>query len=518
MGSTESTPLRCKLYRKSNRYEHNRGRLAPVEVCVPPELIGRCLIDGKLVSAVDNGVFSVNNPTTGKIIGDAALCEAPDIAAAVSAARRAWPTWATLSTRERAQLLLSCASALEGRIEDVARLCSLETGKAIRTESRPEATELPAIFNFYGGLAWEAKGETIPFASNVLSMSIREPLGVIAAIVPWNAPLLLSALKIGPALATGNTVVLKSSELAPFAVLRMAHLLANVLPPGVLNVVSGEGHAAGVSLVAHPDVAAVTFTGGVHTGRAVYQAAAARIIPVTLELGGKSPMIVLSDCDTERAVEGALASMRFTRQGQSCTAASRIYVQRPLLETFIRLLAARLDELVIGDPLREETDVGPLISADHKGRVDAYLAEAAQRSGVELLECGSFANNPHAARGAFSKLFIVSGVTHNDRIAREEIFGPVTCVMPFETPDEALQLANDSEFGLSASIWTKNLSVALTLANRISAGVVQINQNVVVQPNVGVGGTKSSGLGHEGTKEAMIEHFTRRKSLLIRTD
>jgi acyl-CoA reductase-like NAD-dependent aldehyde dehydrogenase len=310
---------------------------------------------------------------------------------------------------------------------------------------------------------------------------------------------------------------LKTSELAPFAVLRMAQLLSGVLPPGVLNVVSGEGPVSGASLVAHPDVAAVTFTGGVETGRAVYRTAAERIIPVTLELGGKSPMIVFGDCDLERAVEGALASMRFTRQGQSCTAASRIYVQRPLVEPFIRSLSTRLDRLLIGDPLLEETDVGPLISLRQKERVDAFIAEASRGKGVEVLACGTF-SGVRGEGAAFSKLFVVSGVSHNDRITREEIFGPVTCVMPFDSVEEALQLANDSEFGLSASVWTGNLSVALTLANRIAAGIVQINQNVVVQPNVGVGGVKSSGLGHEGTKEAMIEHFTRRKSILVRTD
>jgi aldehyde dehydrogenase (NAD+) len=292
----------------------------------------------------------------------------------------------------------------------------------------------------------------------------------------------------------------------------MVELLACVLPPGVVNAVSGNGHQAGAALVAHPDIA-----GGVETGRTVYRAAAEKIIPVTLELGGKSPMIVFADCDLDRAVEGAVASMRFTRQGQSCTAASRIYVQRPQLGAFVRKLTARLDSLRIGDPLLEETDVGPMISLRQKAKVEAFLAEAGRGAGVELMSCGNLVSVADAG-GAFMKLFVVIGATHAERIVREEIFGPVTCVMPFDGPEDVLQLANDSEFGLSASVWTRDLSTAATLARRIAAGIVQVNQNLVVQPNVGVGGTKSSGLGHEGTKEAMVEHFTRRKSVLIRID
>jgi aldehyde dehydrogenase (NAD+) len=485
--------------------------------CAPAALIGRYLADGKLAQAIDRGVFAVENPASGMSVGEAALCLAADVAVAVDAARRAQRHWADTTVRERSRLLVACARLLETQVEELARLCTLETGKAIRTESRPEALELSGIFSFFAGLAGEAKGETIPFAPNVLSLSIREPLGVVGAIVPWNAPLLLAALKIAPALATGNTVVVKTSEFAPFAVLRMAELLARVLPPGVLNVVSGQGHQAGAALVAHPDVAGVSFTGGVETGRTVYRAASEKIIPVTLELGGKSPMIVFADCDLDRAVEGALTSMRFTRQGQSCTAASRIYVQRPRLTAFVRKLTARLDGLRIGDPLHEETDVGPMISLRQKAKVEAFLAEAGCGSGVELMACGNFVG-ADVAKGAFMKLFVVTGTTHADRIVREEIFGPVTCVMPFDGPEDVLELANDSEFGLSASVWTRDLSMAATLATRISAGIVQVNQNLVVQPNVGVGGTKSSGLGHEGTREAMVEHFTRRKSVLIRID
>jgi aldehyde dehydrogenase (NAD+) len=484
---------------------------------VPEELLGQCLINGALVPPVVGGVFPVNNPATGRTVGNAARCQAEDIDLAVAAAQRAQQPWANLTTRVRSELLAACAKTLDENAETLAQLCSLETGKAIRTESRLEAKELAAVFSYYAGLVSEAKGETTPFSPNVLSLSLREPLGVIGAIVPYNAPLLLSALKVAPALAAGNTVVLKTSELAPFAVLLMGNLVSKILPPGVLNIVSGEGQEVGAALVSHSDVAAVTFTGGVETGRAVYRAAAERIVPVTLELGGKSPMVVFADCDLDRTVEGALASMRFTRQGQSCTAASRIYVQRPILDKFIALMTGRLDSLKIGDPMREDIDVGCLISCRQKERINAFLAEVSQREEVKIVECGTFEGVTDGSL-PFSKLFVVSGITHDDRIVREEIFGPVTCVMPFDTPQQALDLANDSEFGLSASVWTKDLAVALTLAKGIRSGIVQINQNLVVQPTVGVGGVKSSGLGHEGTKEAMIEHFTRRKSVLIRTD
>jgi aldehyde dehydrogenase (NAD+) len=477
------------------------------------ELSNTLLIDGKFQAALSGKVFGIVNPATGETIAEAADAGAADVDLAVVAARRAQKEWRKVHPRERGRLVGECGRLLASHAEEIARLVSLETGKALRTESRVEAGVLADVFTFFGGLGGEIKGETVPFKTESLTITQREPLGVVGAIIPWNVPLMLMALKIAPAMVAGNTVIVKSAEEAPLAVLRACQVMNQLLPPGVLNILSGDGPGAGAPLVAHKGVNKVTFTGSVETGKIVARTAAEKLIPVTLELGGKSPMIVMGDADLDRAVAGAVTGMRFTRQGQSCTASSRIFVHASLHDAFLAKLKAKVDAMFMGDPLDETTDIGAIISVPQFDKVKNYIG-LGEADGTAH-RCSALPKDPKLAKGLFVQPVIFTGVSNDHRVCREEIFGPVTALIKFEDFDDAIDQANDTEFGLAASIWTKDLKWALDATQRLEAGVVQVNQNMVVQANMSYGGVKSSGLGKEATLESMLEHFTTKKTIIL---
>ena len=477
------------------------------------ELSNTLLIDGKFGPAKSGKMFGIVNPATGETIAEAADAGAADVDIAVQAASRAQKDWKKLHPRERGRLVGECGRALAAHAEEIARLVTLETGKALRTESRVEAGVLSDVFTFFGGLGGEIKGETVPFKTESLTITQREPLGVVGAIIPWNVPLMLMALKIAPAMVAGNTVIVKSAEEAPLAVLRACQVMNRILPAGVLNILSGDGPGAGAPLVAHKGVNKVTFTGSVETGRIVYKAAAEKLIPVTLELGGKSPMIVMGDADLDKAVAGAVVGMRFTRQGQSCTAASRIFVHSSLHDQFLTRLKAKVDAMVMGDPLDEKTDIGAIISPGQFDKVKSYIKLG--EAGGTAHRCSALPTDPKLAKGLFVQPVIFTGVSNDHRVCREEIFGPVTALIKFDDYEDAIAQANDTEYGLAASIWTKDLKTALDASQRLEAGVVQINQNMVVQANMSYGGVKHSGLGKEATLESMLEHFTTKKTIIF---
>ncbi len=479
------------------------------------QLSGKHLIGGAMVPAASGKTFEVINPATGEVIGEAAYGEAPDVDAAVAVATRAQPGWARLPARGRGKLVADCGRVLNEHVEELARLVALETGKALRTESRPEASALSDACVFYGGLASELKGETVPFDPNMLTMTVREPIGVVGAIIPWNAPMILMAVKSAPALVAGNTVVVKSAEEAPLAVLRVAQIMQDVLPPGVLNILSGYGPECGGPLVAHPRVGKVTFTGSVETGKIINKAAAERLIPVTLELGGKSPMIVMADAELDKAVDGAVVGMRFTRQGQSCTAATRIFVHESLHDAFVDKLTRKVDALKLGDPLDEDTDIGAIISPQQFEKVRSYIELGKESPGAEAHTCCALPENGKLKDGLFVRPVVFTGVDKDNAMAREEVFGPVTCVFKWSNYDQVIEQANDTEYGLAATVWTRDLKTALDATRRLEAGFVQVNQALVPQPGLSYGGIKQSGLGKEQSFEAMLDHFTVKKTIII---
>ena len=494
-----------------------QNRLQPVHDprALARELSGKMLIDGAMVGSISGRTFPIVNPATQEQIGHAAEGDAKDVDAGVKAAAKAQKSWAKLAARERGRLVGECGRILTDHVEELAKLITLETGKAIRTESRVEAGVFADILTFYGGLGSELKGESVPFKTDALTITLRQPIGVVGAIIPWNVPLLLMALKIAPALVAGNAVVVKSAEEAPLAVLRACQVMNQVLPPGILNILSGDGPGCGAPLVEHKGVGKVTFTGSVETGKLVYKMASDKLIPVTLELGGKSPMIVMGDADIDKAVDGAVIGMRFTRQGQSCTAASRIFVHDSIHDAFVSKLKAKVDAMKMGDPLDEATDIGSIISKQQFEKVRNYIRIGEETPGAKALRCSAMPGDSKLAPGYFVQPVIFTGIANDNKLCREEIFGPVTCVIRFKDYEDAIRQANDTVYGLAATIWTRDFKTALDATQRLEAGLVQVNQNLVVQANMSYGGIKQSGLGKEASLEAMLEHFTQKKTIIL---
>jgi betaine-aldehyde dehydrogenase len=367
------------------------------------------------------------------------------------------------------------------------------------------------VLRYFGGVASEQKGEVLPLGEEMLSYSRREPLGVVAAIVPWNAPVLLASLKVAMALCTGNTLVLKAAEDAPLGVLRMAEICARHLPDGVLNVLTGYGEECGGALLAHPGIAKVSFTGSTEVGRIAMRAAAERILPVSLELGGKAPAIVYADSNDDATVEHVIAAMRFARQGQSCTAGSRLYVHRDVFEDFTARLARRLGELVVGDALDDRSDIGSLVSGTQDERVCGYVSEALEQGAQPLV--GGLPDDDRP--GYQHRPTVLTGIEHTWRVTREEVFGPVLVALPWSDEDEVIGWANDTHYGLAAFVFSKDLDAALRAAHRIEAGWVQVNRSGGQLPGMSYGGKKLSGLGSEYSLEGALESFTQRKGITI---
>jgi len=433
--------------------------------------------------------FAVINPATEEPIAELEEAGIEQADEAVARAKAAFDEWRAVAPADRARLLRRVATLVEEHTEELARIESQNVGKPIGG-ARAEVGMVAQVFHFYAGAVDKHHGETIPVAGG-LDMTFREPLGVVGLIVPWNFPLNISSWKLGPALACGNTVVLKPAELTPLSALRLADLILEAgIPEGVVNVVVGPGRIVGQHLVEHPDVAKIGFTGSTEVGRTVMQGAAETIKRVTLELGGKSANVVFADADLEQAAATAPYAV-FDNAGQDCCARSRILVERSAYDRFVELLVEATRNVKVGDPEDETTEMGPLISAQHRETVASFV------DGDTL-----FRGDAPNGRGFWFPCTLVEA-TNDDRVAREEVFGPVAALIPFADEDDAIRIANDTPYGLSGSIWTENGARALRVARALETGVLSINSNSSVRPSTPFGGFKQSGFGRELGMHAM---------------
>jgi acyl-CoA reductase-like NAD-dependent aldehyde dehydrogenase len=481
-----------------------------------PALLSRqMLIGGRWRPAVSGRTIVVENPGRREPIGAVPRGEKADVDAAVDAATAAFPAWSRVAARARGRLLLAIGEALEARREELARLIAAETGNALRTQARGEAAFVADAFRYFGGLAGELKGVTVPLGEDQLSYARREPIGVVGAIVPWNAPAQLAALKIAPAICAGNTIVLKAAEDAPLAVLLIAEICQDHLPPGVVNVITGYGRECGEPLAAHPLVRKLSFTGSTAVGKAIMRAAAERLAPVSLELGGKSPSIVYPDADEDWVLDGIIASMRFTRQSQSCTAGSRLFLHADIYDAFLDRLVERVSRLRIGDPLDEASDIGAIINERQFTKVCGYVADGLERPEARLVTGGLPPTEGPLARGYFAVPTIFADTSNDWRLAREEIFGPVLVAIPWRDEAEAIAMANDSHYGLAAYVWSRDIGQALRTAHAVEAGWVQVNQGGGQALGQSYGGIKESGIGREMSLEGMLDSFTQTKCVNV---
>jgi acyl-CoA reductase-like NAD-dependent aldehyde dehydrogenase len=446
--------------------------------------------------------LSVINPATEETIAELDEAGVEDADSAVARAKAAFPVWRSIAPSDRARLLRRLAALVEENAEELARIESQNVGKPIGG-ARAEVAMVAEVFHFYAGAVDKHHGATIPVSGGV-DLTFREPLGVVALIVPWNFPLNISSWKLGPALACGNTVVLKPAELTPLSALRFSELVVDAgIPEGVVNVVVGPGRVVGQRLVEHPEVAKIGFTGSTEVGRTVMEGAAGTIKRVTLELGGKSANIVFADADVEKAAASAPYAV-FDNAGQDCCARSRILVERSVYDDFVGSLIEATRRVKVGDPQSEDTEMGPLISAQHRATVASFV------DGDPL-----FRGDVPNGRGYWFPCTLVEA-TNEDRVAREEVFGPVAVVIPFTDEEEAVRLANDTPYGLSGSIWTENGARAMRVARALETGVLSINSNTSVRPSTPFGGFKQSGFGRELGMQA-LDGYSEVKNVFVAT-
>ncbi|HEU5235155.1 MAG TPA: aldehyde dehydrogenase family protein [Terriglobales bacterium] len=472
----------------------------------------KLLIDGKWVQSHSGKTFDSIDPATGEVLARVAEGDKADIDLAVKAARRAFESgpWSKMSASERGRIIWKIGDLLQENLEEFAELETLDNGKPLSVARVADVPLAADLFHYMAGWATKVEGSTIPVAGPFLAYTRREPIGVVGQIIPWNFPLLMAAWKLGPALATGCTVVLKPAEQTPLSALRLGEIALEAgLPPGVLNIVTGFGETAGAALAAHPDVDKIAFTGSTEVGKLIVQAAADNLKKVTLELGGKSPNIVFDDADVKQATAGA-ANAIFFNHGQCCCAGSRLFVEDKIFDRVVEGVSESAKKIKVGPGMNADTTMGPLVSEEQFRRVRGYM-EAGLNEGAKAVVGGKTVGN----RGYFVEPTVLVNTKPTMKVVQEEIFGPVVTAMPFKSIDEIAAEANNTTYGLAAGIWTKDIAKAHSLANKLKAGTVWINCYNVFDAAMPFGGYKQSGWGREMGKEA-LELYTETKAVCVR--
>lgn len=472
----------------------------------------KLLINNEWVESVSGKRFETINPATGEVICDVAEADAPDVDKAVEAARAAFNSgeWRNMSATRRGELLYKLADLIEQNIDELARLETLDNGKPLHS-SYGDLKLVIACYRYYAGWADKVQGKTIPINGPYFCYTRHEPIGVVGQIIPWNFPLLMQAWKLSPALATGNTVVMKTAEQTPLSALRVGELIIEAgFPPGVVNILSGYGPTAGAAIARHMDIDKLAFTGSTEVGHLVMEAAAkSNLKRVTLELGGKSPNIVFADADMDMAIEGAHHSL-FFNQGQCCNAGSRLFVEEKCYDDFVAKSVEKARQRTVGDPFDPNTKQGPQIDQEQFDKIMSYI-ESGMRDGAQML-CGG---HRWGDRGFFIEPTVFADVKNEMKIAQEEIFGPVMSIIKFKDIDEVIHLANTTMYGLAAGVWTKDITKAHAIANNVRAGTVWVNCYHVFDAAAPFGGFKQSGMGRE-LGEYCLEHYTEVKTVTIK--
>ena len=472
----------------------------------------KMLINGKWVDSASGKTFPTYNPATGEVLAQVAEGDREDINRAVKAARAAFETgpWSTMTPSERGRAMWRLADLLEKNLEDFAQIESLDNGKPLKVARAADVPLAVDLFRYMAGWATKIEGNTIPLSipkAKFLAYTVREPVGVVGQIIPWNFPLLMAAWKLGPALATGCTIVLKPAEQTPLTALRLGELIQEAgIPDGVVNIVPGYGETAGAALAAHPNVDKIAFTGSTEVGKLILHAAAGNLKKVSLELGGKSPNVIFDDADLDAAIPGA-ASAIFFNHGQCCCAGSRLYVEQKVFDQVVEGVAKRAEKIRVGAGLESSSDMGPLVSEEQLNRVCGYL-ESGLSEGAKAVAGGT----RYGDKGYFVKPTVLVNTTDKMKVVQEEIFGPVVTAIPFRDAEEIVPTANDTVYGLAAGVWSRDIKKAHTLAAKLKAGTVWINCYNVFDAALPFGGYKQSGWGREMGHE-VLEAYTETKAI-----
>lgn len=474
----------------------------------------RMLIGGELVESAGGEWMESVSPVDERVIGRVPRGTAGDVDRAVAAAEAAWPGWADLTALERAAAMNRFADAIAARADEILRVEVADTGNTIRPMRMVDAPTAIDSLRYYAGLGPDLRGDTIPASREHLHLTLHEPYGVVARIAPFNHPMMFAVARTAAALAAGNAVIVKPPETSPLSAMILAEIARETLPPGVFNIVTGDGAGAGDAIVRHPAIKRIAFIGSPQTGRAIQRAAAEVTVKhISLELGGKNPMIVFPDCDPEKVAEAAVFGMNFTWQGQSCGSLSRLLLHEDIHDRVLEAVVERVRALRMGDPLSEETDVGPVNSAAHRDRILGHLANA-RADGARCLAGGGRPPGAEFERGFWIEPTVYAGVTPDLRLWQQEVFGPVMAVGRWRDFDEAVAMANSTEYGLTAAVWTRDIGDAMRMARRIRSGHIWINGSSLHFLGVPFGGMKTSGIGREEGREELYS-YTEAKTINV---